>query len=469
MDKVQFNTQMVNMRKTVKRAKVQLIHHLTRQIIVIRKKKGSGKQLVKNERRAGRLVKEIEVIKDLACDEVTMTAIINKKTLQAVLDNANSTAEERGTARLIHHKLISQQVSTFRDLVTDDLLEIGKKKEKLISRTKEGVRKGKRRGSESSNEEEEDESSEEGSEESDDDSGEEKDNSLFQAMDSGRLTSMESTSLSEQNQRLREQMESRHKKPRFFVETQSKKDRIQGGSDGQEEDSDVDDEEDDDEGSMEDMDDDIDEMGENFNSEFRELSAEFQKGRNSGQVEKDRKKLKGLDSLFVGKLSGKGHESAETTTKGRKNRPGQKERHKINIKKQLDVLRRPSKKEPREGSRQVALVDLPSLDMREKAQPKRKVIPGINAPFEKPKTEDSSNERPLPSQRQMTYPSSRRGRGGGAARGGGRGGAGGGKPLMRAPAQAPEILHPSWEAKKKKKEQESKILPFAGKKIIFDD
>ncbi|XP_041465019.1 serum response factor-binding protein 1-like [Lytechinus variegatus] len=465
MDKVQFNTQMVNMRKTVKRAKVQLIHHLTRQIIVIRKKKGSGKQLVKNERRAGRLVKEIEVIKDLACDEVTMTAIINKKTLQAVLDNANSTAEERGTARLIHHKLIAQQVSTFRDLVTDDLLEIGKRKEKLISRTKEGIRKGKRRGSESSIEgEEEDESLEEGSEESDDGS-EEKDDSLFQAKDSGRLTNVESTSLSEQNQRLREQMESRHKKSGFFVKTQSKKDRIQGGSDGQEEDSDDDDdEEDDDEGSLEDMDDDIDEMGENFNAELRELSAEFQKGRNSGQVEKDRKKLKGLDSLFVGKLSGKGHESAENITKGRKNRPGQKERHKINVKKQLDVLRRPSKKEPGEGSRQVALVDLPSLDMREKAQPKRKVIPGINAPFEKPKTEDSSNERPLPSQRQMVYPSSRRGRGGAA-----RGGAGGGKSLMRAPAQAPEILHPSWEAKKKKKEQESKILPFTGKKITFDD
>ncbi|XP_030832378.1 serum response factor-binding protein 1 [Strongylocentrotus purpuratus] len=472
MDKVQFNTQMVNMRKTVKRAKVQLIHHLTRQIMVVRKKKGSGQQLVKNERRAGRLVKEIEVIKDLPCDEVTMSAVINKQSLQAVLDNGNSTAEQRGTARLIHHKVISQQIATFKDLVTDDLLEIGKRKEKLLSRTEEGnTKKADRRRSESSNEEEEDslEEADNASEASDND-GDETKASPFLTMDTGRSKKSESTSLSEQNQQLREQMESRHKKSGFFTTAQSKEDKLQGESDDDEEEEseemDDDEEEEDDVESIEDMDDDIDDMGENFNSEFRELSAEIKKGKYSGHVEKERKKSKGLDSLFVGRLSGKGHDSGDKTIKGRKNRPGQTERHKINIKKQINVLRRPSGKEPREGSRHVALVDLPSLDAREKQPSKRKVIPGINALYEKPKTGDSSNEKVLPSQRSMV---SKRGRGG--ARGGGRGGGagGGGRSLMMASAQAPEALHPSWEAKKKKKEQESKILPFEGKKITFDD
>ena len=34
---------------------------------------------------------------------------------------------------------------------------------------------------------------------------------------------------------------------------------------------------------------------------------------------------------------------------------------------------------------------------------------------------------------------------------------------------AEEKLHPSWEAKRKRKEQESKITEFQGKKMKFDD
>lgn len=214
------------------------------------------------------------------------------------------------------------------DLVTDDLLEIGKRKEKLLSRTEEGnTRKADKRKTESSNEEDEEEDSlEEGdnASEASDDDGDETKASPFQTMDTGRSKKSESTSLSEQNQQLREQMEGRHKKSGLFTTAQSKEDKLQGESDDDEEEED-DDEEENDVESIEDMDDDIDDMGENFNLEFRELSAEIKKGKNSGQVEKERKKSKGLDSLFVGRLSGKGHDSGD---KGRKNRPGQTERHK---------------------------------------------------------------------------------------------------------------------------------------------
>ncbi len=41
------------------------------------------------------------------------------------------------------------------------------------------------------------------------------------------------------------------------------------------------------------------------------------------------------------------------------------------------------------------------------------------------------------------------------------------QPPTKAPAV--EKLHPSWEAKRKKKEQEAKPVTFEGKKITFDD
>lgn len=487
---MQFNTQMVTMRKTVKRAKVQLIHRLTRQIAVIRKKKGSGTQVVKNERRAGRLVKEIEVIKDLPCDEVTMSAIINKEPLEAILNRAYSTAAERGTARLINQKLISQQVATFRDLVTDDLLEIGKKKEKVFDRmggekTTKGSRKEKSGFQTRTSDGESDDTDNDDDEESSSSDEQELDSKASKIKSESR-----SLTLSEQTQQLRERMRDRHEKKSGFFMKGGESDEGSKSEESEDEDSDYEDDDDEekedgDEG-IEDLDDDMDEMGENFNAEFRELSAQLKRdqGNSSGsgggmQVEKERKKPKGLDSLFVGKLSGMGStDSGAGSGKGKKNRPGQIERQRMSIKKQLELLRRPTSQDKSpQGRRRLAAVDLPSLDQTSsnvagERQPGKKLIPGINVPYEKQPKTDEQSRKALPSQRPLVYALPRRGKGG---RGGGRGGGSGrgegreGRTDKPGGEQSDEALHPSWIAKKKKKEQESKILPFTGKKIIFDD
>ncbi|XP_071480320.1 uncharacterized protein [Diadema antillarum] len=480
MDKVQFNTQIVLMRKTVKRAKVQLVRRLTRQITVINKKKGSEKQIAQNERRAGRLVKEIEVIKDLPPDEVTISAIIAKESLEEVLNKPNSTADERGLARLIHHKLVVQQLATFKDLVTDDLLAVGKKKEKSIER----IQNPEQKTSEASDTSEESESDSDELENDEDFPIKSGMNAVKEIRNSDeetrrrkshKLKSSTPVSLSGQKKQLEKQMKARHKQKEesnFFVTGSEGEDanvsgEVSDNGDGSESDSDASGAEDD--YGVDDVDDDLDDdhdnMEANFGAELRELSDHFRK-QQSRHADKsaanERKKSKGLDSLFVGKLSGKSLlDAAASVNKSGRNRPGQKERHRINIKKQLQVLRRPSAHQPQ--SRHVALVDMPSLATRDKAA--KKVITGINAMPEKPKIEPTGEKRLPPSQRPLDHPKAKRGR---ERDGGGRGQAGG-KGASKAPGQKAESLHPSWEAKRRKKEQESKILPFQGKKITFDD
>ncbi|XP_072166812.1 uncharacterized protein [Diadema setosum] len=481
MDKVQFNTQIVLMRKTVKRAKVQLVRRLTRQIAIMKKKKGSEKQIAQNERRAGRLVKEIEVIKDLPVDEVTISAIIAKESLEEVLNKPNSTADERGLARLIHHKLIVQQLATFKDLVTDDLLAVGKKKEKSMER----IQNPEQKRSEASD-------TSEGSESDSDELENDEDSPIKSGINSvkgihnsaeetrrrksQKLKSTNPVSLCGQKKQLEKQMRARHKRKEesdFFVTGSDGEDANvsgemsdNGGSSesdsdasGAEDDYGVDDVDDD-------LDDDHDNMEANFGAELKELSDHFRK-QQSRYADKsaagERKRSKGLDSLFVGKLSGKSPlDAAASVNKSGRNRPGQKERHRINIKKQLQVLRRPSAHQPQ--SRHVALVDMPSLATRDKAE--KKVITGINAMPEKPKTEPTGEKKLPPSQRPLDHPKAKRGRG---RDGGGGQGQAGGKGASKAHGQKAESLHPSWEAKRRKKEQESKILPFQGKKITFDD
>lgn len=92
--------------------------------------------------------------------------------------------------------------------------------------------------------------------------------------------------------------------------------------------------------------------------------------------------------------------------------------------------------------------------------------------FEKQERNSVSNSsKPCPESSQRGFASVGRGRGRGRGdvmrqndrRGGGGGGGGF---SHQAPQQA---LHPSWEASKKRKEQQGQILAFQGKKIKFDD
>ncbi|KAL8577863.1 hypothetical protein ACOMHN_018668 [Nucella lapillus] len=119
IDLVALNDTVVNMRKVVKAGKVQIIHKLSRMILKLKNKKGTGQQKEKNLRKAQRMLDEIFAIKELNADSVTKFALANKATFANVCKEPSTTAKTRSLLRLAEHNLLSDQVKHFRAEHTD--------------------------------------------------------------------------------------------------------------------------------------------------------------------------------------------------------------------------------------------------------------------------------------------------------------------------------------------------------------
>lgn len=78
------NNEVVKMRKEVKRVRVLIIRKLTRQIGMLKKKKGKEADIERNQRRADRLLQEIHAMKALSPDKVGFVEIVYRSILQSV-------------------------------------------------------------------------------------------------------------------------------------------------------------------------------------------------------------------------------------------------------------------------------------------------------------------------------------------------------------------------------------------------
>ncbi|XP_039266827.2 uncharacterized protein LOC120342177 [Styela clava] len=115
------NNEMIKMRKEIKRGKIWAITKLVRNVRNLRNKKGNEMQLSKNKRRAERLIEEIDVIKDLKPDDV-FKALLNSdsKSCPQSLMNSDLPLTQRaiiriGSATFIQTRMsdIKYKVSTF--------------------------------------------------------------------------------------------------------------------------------------------------------------------------------------------------------------------------------------------------------------------------------------------------------------------------------------------------------------------
>ncbi|XP_063313009.1 serum response factor-binding protein 1 isoform X2 [Pelobates fuscus] len=105
------------MRKDVKKIKVLTIRKLTRNIAKLKSKKGTEELLLKNQRRAQRLLEEIHAIKELKPDDVTKTALQKEISFDNVCKKPNSTAETRAIARLATHPLLKHKIAALKEAI----------------------------------------------------------------------------------------------------------------------------------------------------------------------------------------------------------------------------------------------------------------------------------------------------------------------------------------------------------------
>ncbi|XP_043442058.1 serum response factor-binding protein 1 [Prionailurus bengalensis] len=111
------NNEVVKMRKDVKRIRVLVIRKLVRSVGRLKSKKGTEDALLKNQRRAQRLLEEIHAMKELKPDIVTKSALSDDINFEKICKKPDSTATERAIARLAVHPLLKKKIDVLKAAV----------------------------------------------------------------------------------------------------------------------------------------------------------------------------------------------------------------------------------------------------------------------------------------------------------------------------------------------------------------
>ncbi|XP_070791809.1 serum response factor-binding protein 1 isoform X1 [Pituophis catenifer annectens] len=113
------NNEVVKMRKEVKKIRVLTIRKLTRHIAKLKAKKGTKDAVLKNQRRAQRLLEEIHAMKEIKLDQVTKSALGREIDFGIICKKPSSTARDRAIARLISHPLLKTKIANIEAAVKD--------------------------------------------------------------------------------------------------------------------------------------------------------------------------------------------------------------------------------------------------------------------------------------------------------------------------------------------------------------
>uniref|UniRef100_A0A8C6VC73 Serum response factor-binding protein 1 n=1 Tax=Naja naja TaxID=35670 RepID=A0A8C6VC73_NAJNA len=113
------NNEVVKMRKEVKKIRVLTIRKLTRHIAKLKGKKGSKDAVLKNHRRAQRLLEEIHAMKEIKLDQVTKSALGREIDFGIICKKPSSTARDRAIARLTSHPLLKAKIANIKAAVED--------------------------------------------------------------------------------------------------------------------------------------------------------------------------------------------------------------------------------------------------------------------------------------------------------------------------------------------------------------
>ncbi|XP_071060855.1 serum response factor-binding protein 1 isoform X2 [Pseudochaenichthys georgianus] len=111
------NNEVVRMRKEVKRVRALIFRKMTRQVAALKKMKGTEMEIEKNKRRAARLLEEVHAMKGLSPDVVTKTALQRNLNFEHVCKNPKSDISDRATARIATHPQFQKKIEAIKAAV----------------------------------------------------------------------------------------------------------------------------------------------------------------------------------------------------------------------------------------------------------------------------------------------------------------------------------------------------------------
>lgn len=141
MGKKEINNEIVLLRHLVRKSRVRVIHNLTREIKILREKRGDEKKVAKFQRRAERLQNEVMAAKKIRDDEVTKFAINNERTLYSILNEPSSDETLRVTAKFADFPQLKERVIALKEKFPDYEQYLGVGRKKLMKQEMKAVKK----------------------------------------------------------------------------------------------------------------------------------------------------------------------------------------------------------------------------------------------------------------------------------------------------------------------------------------
>ncbi|XP_019731185.1 serum response factor-binding protein 1 isoform X2 [Hippocampus comes] len=478
------NNEVVNMRKEVKRVRALLSRKLIRQIAGLKNKKGTEAAIEKNQRRVARLLEEIHAMKVLRPDLVTKTALQKNLNFNEVCKNPKSSMSDRAIARIASHPQFKKKIEDIQAAVkafSDERRKGGKQAERKKKSKDDGMLApyspdAKAKKIEKKKEAKEEKSPEQAGQITNDDDKDTKDEPTISEPDEGKMESTQATPAADKKVTVEaeivkkcEPTEQPRKKPQAKAQekTQAKAQENQPKvvqakaqenkpkvvskptkeEEKEEEESDL-------------------ELSDKEDKPYFDDSTEERFHKQSSQEESDSE-----NDFFVGKVS-KFKKKKSKKAEGDKTKEDSAEKAKPADELQCELDELESRLKTKAPKLQTVFCSLsqtkPSRGGRGKPfRGQGKPLGGGRGDFDK----KFRKEERGPTNSKVNRPDARRSDSERTNfRGRGRGDAVRQQDRRGLPHQAPQqALHPSWEASKKRKEQQGQILAFQGKKIKFDD
>ncbi|KAK1804922.1 hypothetical protein P4O66_019293, partial [Electrophorus voltai] len=125
-------TEVVRMRKQVKKLRMLLIYKVTQKITSLRREK--DKDLKVNQQCITSLQKEVQVLRDLLPDHVTITALQGKMDLEYVLQDPKSSSLERATAQIATHPRFVKKLQDVRKAIEEERTKVASAKQRNVGK-----------------------------------------------------------------------------------------------------------------------------------------------------------------------------------------------------------------------------------------------------------------------------------------------------------------------------------------------
>ncbi|KAL0165461.1 hypothetical protein M9458_037305, partial [Cirrhinus mrigala] len=119
--------EVIRMRKEVKRTRVLIISKMVEQMAALKKKKkGEESEVKENQERAKKILKEIQVLRSLKLDQVTMAALQENADFEKVLQDSQASPADQAIAHIATHSRFINKLQQVKEAIKEEKAKAAK-------------------------------------------------------------------------------------------------------------------------------------------------------------------------------------------------------------------------------------------------------------------------------------------------------------------------------------------------------